>query len=120
LIADAALDALGPDAVGHGGGDEAAVVLATRPDLVDRSELGARELNEPIRRVQSLVRAAGGVLPIAQHKTSFSGASGDSSGATAEAGSIILGRAAGQLRVIAEELLNLDVAPFRQGARQLD
>jgi creatinine amidohydrolase len=117
LIANAAMEVLGPDAPGHGGGDEAAVVLATRPDLVDRGHLGARELNDSVRRVQAIVRAAGGVLPISQHKTSFSGASGDSTDATAEAGSEILGRSAGQLRAVTEELLDLDIAPFRADHR---
>jgi creatinine amidohydrolase len=113
LIANAASDLLGPDAIGHGGGDESAVVLATRPELVDRSQLGTRELNDGIRRVQSIVRAAGGVLPIGQHKTAYSGANGDSSNATAEAGSVMLGRAASQLRAIAEELMDLEIADFK-------
>ena len=117
MIANAALEVLGPDAPGHGGGDEAAVVLATRPDLVDRSHLGSRELNESVRRVQAIVRAAGGVLPLSQHKASFSGASGDSTNATAEAGSEILGRSAGQLRAVTEELMELDIALFRNEQR---
>lgn len=114
LLSAAASDLLGDEAIGHGGGDESAVVLATRPDLVDPTALGPRELNAAVRRVQAIVRAAGGVLPIAQHRTSTSGASGDSTNATADAGSAILGRAAGQLRSIVEELIDLDLAPFRQ------
>src|SRR5680860_166863 len=39
LIANAALEILGEDAPGHAGGDEASLVLATRPDLVNRAEL---------------------------------------------------------------------------------
>jgi creatinine amidohydrolase len=113
LIAGAAGDTLGPESIGHGGGDESAIVLATRPDLVDTDALGTRELNEPVRRVMSIVRAAGGVLPIAQDRTSTSGASGDSTRATGEAGSAVLGRAAGQLQAIVEELLDLDIEAFR-------
>jgi len=47
LIANAALDALGPESIGHGGGDESAVVLAIRPDLVERSSLGNRTSTNP-------------------------------------------------------------------------
>lgn len=114
LIASAAQDVLGSDAVGHGGGDESAVVLAIRPDLVDRSAFGTREVNEPVRRVQAIVRAAGGVLPLEQHRTTPSGVNGDSTHASPEAGSAILGKAAGQLRAIAEELLDIDIETFRR------
>ncbi len=114
LIANAAEEALGPASIGHGGGDESAVVLAIRPDLVDRTELGERSLDQSLRRVQTIVRAAGGVLPIAQHRTTASGVTGDSTNATAEAGQIILGQAAGQLRAIVEELIDLDIAAFRR------
>lgn len=113
LIAAAAQNTLGPDAVGHGGGDESAVMLAIRPDLVDRSALGARDVNESIRRVQTIVRAAGGVLPVAQHRTSVTGVNGDSSHATAEAGQAILAKAASQLRAVAEELIDLDIEAFK-------
>ncbi len=115
LIANAALEILGADAPGHAGGDESSVALATRPDLVNRAELGVRDGDEQIRQAGRILRAAGGALPIHQHMISRSGASGDSTGASAEAGSAILGRAAGQLRAIAEALLDLDIAAFRAG-----
>lgn len=114
LIANAAEQALGAGSIGHGGGDESAVVLAIRPDLVERAELGERTVNLPLRRVQTIVRAAGGVLPIAQHQVTSSGVTGDSTGASAEVGQAILGQAAGQLRAIAEELMDLDIAAFRR------
>lgn len=110
LIQNAAFEVMGEDAPGHGGGDEAAAILAIRPELVDREALGARELNTSIRRVQGIMRAAGGTLPIMQDRVSSSGASGDSSAATVDVGSAILGRAAGQLRAIVEELLELDLS----------
>jgi len=113
LIANAAQETLGPEAIGHGGGDESAVVLAIRPDLVEPSSLGRREVNESIRRVQAIVRAAGGVLPIEQHRTTVSGVNGDSTHASAEVGQVILGKAAGQLRAIAEELIDVDIDAFR-------
>ncbi len=107
LIRLAAIDVLGEDAIGHGGGDESAAVLAVRPDLVDTSELGPREADMSIRRVQRTLREAGGSLPIMQHLVSPSGASGDSSAATPESGNVILGRAAARLQAIVEELLEL-------------
>lgn len=114
LIANAAQETLGPEAIGHGGGDESAVVLAIRPELVEPSSLGRREVNESIRRVQTIVRAAGGVLPIEQHRTTVSGVNGDSTHASAGAGQVILGKAAGQLRAIAEELIDVDIDAFRR------
>ncbi len=114
LIANAAQQALGPESIGHGGGDESSVVLAIRPDLVERSSLGKRDVNEAIRRVQTIVRAAGGVLPLEQHRATASGVNGDSTAASADAGQAILGQAAGQLRAIAEELIELDVDAFRR------
>lgn len=109
LVQNAAIEAMGEDVPGHGGGDEAAAVLAIRPELVDREELGPRQLEQSIRRVQGIVRAAGGTLPIMQDRVSPSGASGDSTTASADFGNAILGRAAGQLRAIVEELLDLDL-----------
>ncbi|HYJ13828.1 MAG TPA: creatininase family protein, partial [Thermomicrobiales bacterium] len=113
LVANTATDLLGESAVGHGGGDESSVVLATRPELVDRESLGRRVLHERVRRAQILVRAAGGVLPVSQRATSTSGATGDSTNATAEAGATILGESANQLRAIVENLLELDLADLR-------
>lgn len=109
LIRLAALDVLGEDAIGHGGGDESAAMLAVRPDLVDVEALGARDADMSIRRVQRTLRSAGGSLPVMQHLVSPSGASGDSSAATAEAGNTILGRAAAHLQAIIEEVLDLQV-----------
>jgi creatinine amidohydrolase len=109
LIANAARDLLGEDAIGHGGGDEAAAVLALRPDLVDRHQLGPRTVNEEIRRRRVILAATSGSLPVMMHKASATGATGDSSGATPEAGKAILGHAATQLQAICEELLDMDL-----------
>ncbi len=109
LIAAAASEVLGPEAAGHGGGDEASLVLATRPDLVDIERFGPGNGNEALRRAQSILRAGGGVLPMSTLRVSPSGVSGDSTGASANAGGEILGRAASQLRAITEELMDLDL-----------
>lgn len=109
LLADAAREVLGEEAVGHGGGDEAAAILAIRPDLVDRDCLGVRELNTGIQHPKTVLAAVGGTLPVMMHKLTASGATGDSSNATAEAGHAILGEAASGLRAICEALLETDL-----------
>lgn len=109
LILDATREVLGDAAIGHGGGDEAAAVYVARPDLVRTELLESPARNEPVRRVQAMLRAASGVLPVAQHKLTTNGASGDSTGATPEAGSEIVTRAASRLREMIEELLELDI-----------
>jgi len=109
LLANAARDVLGEASIGHAGGDEASAVLAIRPDLVDRARLDAMPLNEDIQRVKTILAAAGGALPVMMHKLTPSGATGDSTNATVEAGHTILGQAAGRLRAICEELLELDL-----------
>ncbi len=114
LIAHAAETELGPASIGHGGGDESAVVLAIRPDAPDLQAVGHVVDDPAVRRAQTIVRAAGGVLPIAQHRTTVSGVTGDSTGASAQAGQVILGQAASQLRAIALELIELDLTPFRR------
>jgi creatinine amidohydrolase len=109
LLANAARDVLGEEAIGHAGGDEASAMLAIRPDLVDRERLGNPEVNERVRRTATILRAAGGSLPVMMHKTSASGATGDASGASAEAGNAILGKAAAQLRAICEDVMEVDL-----------
>jgi len=109
LLANAAREVLGEEAIGHGGGDETATILAVRPELVDRDQLGPRVVNEAIRRSRTILAATGGSLPVMMHRLSSTGATGDSSQATAEAGNAILGRAATQLQAICEELLELDL-----------
>jgi creatinine amidohydrolase len=110
LIANAARDVLGNEAIGHGGGDEASAILAIRPDLVTRDRLEEPSVNAQLSRRSTILRAAGGSLPVMMHKTSPSGATGDASVATGEAGNVILGQAAGQLRAICEDLMDLDLA----------
>lgn len=109
LLANAAREVLGEDAIGHGGGDEASAMLAIRPELVDRARLGPQPVNETLVRLRTILTAAGGSLPVMMHRLSASGATGDSSEASAEAGNAILGQAAAQLRAICEELLELDL-----------
>lgn len=110
LIANGAREILGAEAVGHAGGDEASVILALRPDMVTTAALTTPHLNAELSRAKTIVQAAGGVLPVMMHKVSSSGATGDASGANAQAGSEILGQAVAQVRAICEALLELDLA----------
>lgn len=110
LLANAAREILGDDAIGHGGGDEAAAVLAIRPDLVDGDCLGPQQLNSAIQRQKTIVSAVGGTLPVMMHKLTESGATGNSTNATTEAGHAVLGQAASGLRAVCEELLETDLA----------
>jgi creatinine amidohydrolase len=109
LIANAAREVMGGEVVGHGGGDEAAAILAVRPDLVTMNRLEKPSINRELQRRSTILKAAGGSLPVMMHKMSPSGATGDASGATAEAGNAILGQATAQLRAICEDLLELNM-----------
>jgi creatinine amidohydrolase len=109
LIAGAAMETLGPEAIGHGGGDEASAVLAVRPDLVRSELLHLPEVDPMLRQTQQILRAAGGSLPIMQQYVSDTGVTGDSRLATTDAGNTIVGRAAAQLQAIVEHLLAIDL-----------
>ena len=109
LLANAAIDTMGQDAIGHGGGDEAAAILAIRPELVDQDRLENAVQQPDLLRAKRIVNAAGGTLPVMMHKLTQSGATGDASKATAEQGTDLLGQAGNQLRAICEELLDLDL-----------
>jgi creatinine amidohydrolase len=111
FIAEAAAEVLSPEAVGHAGGDESAVIVAIRPDLVDESMLGKRTTNTGIQQVQSTLREARGTLPVAYRQVTASGATGDSSGASIAAGSAIIGQATSRLRQVVQDLIALDLAP---------
>lgn len=110
LLANAAREVMGPESIGHAGGDEAAAVLAIRPDLVTTSRLENAVMQPDLLRIQTIVTAAGGSLPVAMHKRSASGATGDASKANAEQGSEIIGQAVSALTAICQELLELDLA----------
>lgn len=109
LLANAAREVLGDDALGHAGGDEASAILAIRPDLVATDRLEAANQQPDVLRAKRIVAAAGGTLPVMMHKLSPTGAIGDASHASAEHGNVILGQAVNQLRAIVEELLEIDL-----------
>lgn len=109
LLANAAREVIGEEAIGHAGGDEASALLAIRPDLVDQDKLADSNQQADLQRAKMIVNAAGGTLPVMYHRLTSTGATGDASNASAESGSDILGQAVNQLRAICEELLDLDL-----------
>lgn len=109
LIAAAGREILGATAPGHGGGDEASVILSTRPDLVHRQALHDPEINRDLVLLADILGAVQGSLPIPQTAYSAAGTTGDASGASPEAGQQILGQVTNQLRAIVEQLLETKV-----------
>lgn len=109
LLANAAREVMGEDAIGHAGGDEASAILAIRPDLVSQDKLSDSSQQADVQRANLIVNAAGGTLPVMYHRLTSSGATGNATNASAEAGNDILGQAVAQLRAICEELLELDL-----------
>lgn len=61
-------------------------------------------------RMARIAAAAGGSLPVTTDQLAASGATGDSSQASAVAGSAILAQAASRLQAICEDLLDLDLS----------
>ncbi|MGB3331092.1 MAG: creatininase family protein, partial [Thermomicrobiales bacterium] len=107
LIANAAEQVLGPEAIGHGGGDEASVVLALRPDLVRKDLLVDPEVDAPLRAMQQVIGAINGAFPVRQVLVSAGGTTGDARQASADAGNVMLGQAAARLQTIVEALIDL-------------
>src|SRR5690606_21064572 len=55
LLANAARDELGEEAIGHAGGDEASAILAIRPELVHRSQLVTPEVDPALQRAATIL-----------------------------------------------------------------
>jgi creatinine amidohydrolase len=109
LVAAAGAEALGADAPGHGGGDEASLVLATRPELVNREALHNPKVNDNLIVMSRILGAVNGTLPVPQSAYSAVGTTGNASNASVEAGQAILGQATNQLRAIVEQLLETSI-----------
>jgi creatinine amidohydrolase len=105
LIAAAAREYLDESAPGHGGGDEASIMLSIRPDLVRREALHNPEVDRPLMLMSQILGAVNASLPVPQSAYSASGTTGDASKASPEAGQRILGEVTNQLRAIIEQLL---------------
>lgn len=109
LVSVAGAEVLGSGAPGHGGGDEASLILSTRPDLVNRDALHNPKVNENLIVMSQILGAVGGSLPILQSSFSAVGTTGDASSASEDAGRAILGKVTNQMRAIIEQLLETDI-----------
>ena len=93
-IAEQARALLPPEAPGHGGGDEAAVVLAEAPDYARPAAFCAPELVGPQQELSARLRPYGGVGAVPYDELTRNGATGDTRPATAAIGEQLLTGAA--------------------------
>src|SRR5437763_7325388 len=93
--------------MGHGGGDEAAVVYAEAPTFVKPDAFCAPETKQEIAAYGARLRAYGGVAGAYYDEITGNGATGDTRHATAEVGNEILNRAAIQLADVLEGFIAL-------------
>ncbi|MBW3633294.1 MAG: creatininase family protein, partial [Chloroflexi bacterium] len=105
LIAEQAKTLLPADAIGHGGADEAAVVMAVAPHQAKPHSFAAPRLTGTQVETVALLRAYGGTLARRYGEVTHNGATGDATPATAELGRQILDGAAHRLAQIIEVLL---------------
>jgi creatinine amidohydrolase len=105
LIAEQAKMLLPPEAIGHGGGDEAALVMAVEPRRAKPSAFAAPQPTGVQIETAALLRAYGGSLARPYHEVTHNGATGDATSATADIGHQILDGAARRLAEIIEVLL---------------
>jgi creatinine amidohydrolase len=99
LIAEQAKMLLPAEAIGHGGGDEAALVMAVEPHRAKPQPTGHQV------ETAALLRAYGGTLARRYDEVTHNGATGDATSASAEIGRQILDGAARRLAEIIEVLL---------------
>jgi creatinine amidohydrolase len=105
LIAEQAKMLLPPEAIGHGGGDEAAVVMAVEPHRAKASAFAAPRPTGRQVETAALLRAYGGSLARRYDEVTHNGATGDATSASPEIGRQILDGAARRLAEIIEVML---------------
>src|SRR5215213_6974293 len=105
LIAEQANKLLPPEAIGHGGGDEAALVMAVEPHRAKPSAFAPPQPTGHQVETAALLRAYGGTLARRYDEVTHNGATGDATSASAEIGRQILDGAARRLAEIIEVLL---------------
>jgi creatinine amidohydrolase len=108
LIAEHAKRVLPPEAIGHAGGDEAAVLMAVAPERAKPAAFTTPELTGRQADTAALLRQYGGVLARRYDEVTRNGATGDATSATAEAGRLILDGAAQRLAEVIEVVLRED------------
>lgn len=113
FIAEQARELLPAGALGHGGGDEAAVVMAEAPDYARPDAFCPPDLVEPRQELAVKLRPYGATSGSAYDELTRNGATGDTSPATAAIGNDILDRAAAVLAAT----LNAFIASTEAGAQ---
>jgi creatinine amidohydrolase len=96
---------LPPEAPGHGGGDEAAVVMAEAPTYARPEAFCAPDLVAEQQELSARLRPYGGVLGLPYDELTRNGATGDTRAATAEIGNQILDGAAMKLEEALEAFI---------------
>ncbi len=105
LLAEQAAGLLPEGAAGHGGGDEAAVVMAVRPQLTRPLRARPAQLTGALVDTAGLLRAYGGTLARPYGDVTRNGATGDTTAASVDAGRTSLAGAAERLAAIIETML---------------
>lgn len=105
ILAESAAELLPAEALGHGGGDEAAVVMAAAPDYARPDAFAAPELIEPRATLNARLRPYGAVAAVAYEEQTRNGATGDTRPATAAIGEQILDRGAATLADVLEAFI---------------
>jgi creatinine amidohydrolase len=115
LIAEQAKLLLPSEAIGHGGGDEAALVMAVEPHRAKPSAFAAPRPTGVQVETAALLRAYGGTLARRYDEVTHNGATGDATSASPEIGRQILDGAARRLaEIIAVVLREADAAEKTQ------
>jgi creatinine amidohydrolase len=91
--------------MGHGGGDEAAVVYAEAPAYVKPAAFCAPETKPDAAAFSARLRSYGGVAGAYYDEITGNGATGDTRHATPEVGNEILNRAAAELAQVLESFI---------------
>jgi creatinine amidohydrolase len=105
LIAEQAKALLPATAIGHGGADEAALVMAVESHKGKPHAFAGPDQTGAQAESAALLRAYGGILARPYHEVTRNGVTGDASSATAEVGQQILDGAARRLAEIVEVVL---------------
>ena len=105
LIVEQTRGVLPDEAIGHGGGDEAAVVMAVAPHRAKPDAFAPPQRTGAQAESAALLRAYGGTLARSYDEVTRNGATGDASSATAEAGRQIFEGAAERLAEIIRVML---------------
>lgn len=110
FLGQQARELLPPEAPGHAGGDEAAVVMAVAPDYARPEAFCPPDFVGPQRELYNALLPYNGMSGVPYHELTRNGATGDTRPATAAIGEQILDRAAVALVEVLETFIAATVA----------